>query len=365
MGRRDRQPRSGGRFRRCARPFAGAATVNTTTASQVDSGTGARTVFSFAFIGVGAPYIQALYTDPSGNQTLLTQGPASTQYQVSLNAPVAGALWGVGGTVTYNPSGTPIPLGSSLTISRNLPLLPPTVLQTQGNLAALAHASEQATDQVDMQVQQVFGVIGRAIVANAANALAPLPLPPAAQVAGLGLCFDGTGNNVIGCSLAPSGVISSAMQPVVNAATLALGRTAFGLAAMAQEGIGAGSRMTAPEGQIPAMRGSIRRRRRMQPTSPSHRCSTSRRMSPPARSPIRCRRPAPFGTASASGFIPIPAHARSSPNAADNFPDLASGVALPLPANSVTFVTTNGVNSWYANATLLPSAGPVRRPRAD
>lgn len=215
------------------------ATIVTPTYSTLALGTGSQTVFPFSFVGVGTQYISVIYTDASGNQTQLTQGAASNQYQVSINAAAAGQTWGIGGSVTYNPGGTPIPVGSSLTIYRNLPLYQAISLQNKGSVAQLGLAAEQMGDILAMQAQQISGQFGRAIVANIANSAAPDPLPPAAQLANKALCGDSTGNNLIGCTLPSSGVISSAMQPVVSAASLSAGRSALGLGSIATESIGA------------------------------------------------------------------------------------------------------------------------------
>jgi hypothetical protein len=204
------------------------ATISTSASTVTVPGNGSQTAFTFSFVGVAAADISVIFTTAAGVQTALTQGPGPTQYQVSLNAAVPPALWGVGGTIIYSP-GTPIPSGSSLTISRVLPLQQNTSLSNQASLGQLESATEQAIDQAVMQIQQLAGTIGRAIVGNIANSSAPLPLPPAAQAAGQGLCFDGTGNNVIACSLAPAGTISSAMAPVVGAASISAAITALGL----------------------------------------------------------------------------------------------------------------------------------------
>jgi hypothetical protein len=205
------------------------ATIPTTSNSITVAGNGSQTVFSFPFVGAAASDIIVLYTDASGNQTTLTQGPGSTQYQVSLNAAVPPALWGVGGTVTYNPAGAPIASGAKLTITRTLPVQQQISLQNQASYGAYAQVAEQAIDLQNMQLQQVAGAIGRAIVGNPANSAAPLPLPPAAQAANQGLCFDSTGNNVIGCAGIPIATVSVAMQPVVAASTIPAAVTLLGL----------------------------------------------------------------------------------------------------------------------------------------
>jgi hypothetical protein len=217
-----------------------AVTVNTTANKVIAAGNGATTVFSFGFIGVASQYISAIFTDALGNQTVLTEGPASTQYQVSLNAPVAGAIWGIGGTVTYNPSGTPIANGTTLTIFRNLPLVQAISLANQASYGQYAPSAEQAIDILEMQLQQVSEAVTRVLQAPISDpANISLTLPTAIQRANTGLAFDSAGNVIAGTTPA-TGLISSAMAPVVNAATLALGRSNLGLKAMAQEGIGAG-----------------------------------------------------------------------------------------------------------------------------
>ncbi|WP_128947141.1 hypothetical protein [Bradyrhizobium zhanjiangense] len=190
-------------------------------------------------MGVAAAYVSVVLTDGAGNQTVLAQGSGATQYQITLNAPVTGAIWGVGGTVTYNPNGTPIPSGSTLTIFRTLPLTQAISLQNQNSLARLGNGAETSLDTATMQIQQNAGDLSRAIKAPIVDATPPADLPPIAQRANQGAAFDAQGNLVAGVAPA-SGVISSTMQPVVNAATLALARTAMGLGGMATESIGCG-----------------------------------------------------------------------------------------------------------------------------
>lgn len=215
-------------------------TVLTSSNKVVIPGDGVTTSFSFPFIGVDAAYLDIIYTDAAGNETTIAQGPGSTQCQVTLNAAAPGALWGVGGTVVYNPAGTPIALGTSLTIARQLPLTQTISLQNQASYGQYASAAEQADDLLEMQTQQVSELFQRALVAPISDPLAPLPLPTAQQRAGQYLAFDAGGNPIAASGPAGNVPISTAMQPVVAAATLALARSAMGLGAVATEGIGAG-----------------------------------------------------------------------------------------------------------------------------
>lgn len=215
-------------------------TINTSSNKTIVLGDGSQTQFAFGFVGVAAAYISVIYTDADGNETVLNQGSGSSQYRIALNAPVQGALWGLGGTVTYNPSGSPIANGTSLTIFRTLPLTQAISLQNLISLSTLGNGAETGLDTLEMQLQQVKETFGRAIVAPIVDPdTINLTLPAAAQRANLALLFDGQGNVIAG-SVPGSGTISSAMQPVVNAASLAAGRTAFGLGSTATENIGAG-----------------------------------------------------------------------------------------------------------------------------
>lgn len=215
-------------------------TISTSANKTIALGNGSQTQFTFGFVGVSAAYIAVIYTDASGNETVLSQGAGASQYQIVLNAAAAGSLWGVGGTVTYDPGGTPIATGTTLTIFRTLPLTQAISLQNLVSLSTVGNGAETGLDTIEMQLQQVAEQFGRSIVAPIVDpSTINLTLPAAAQRANLVLGFDGFGN-AIATTAPSSGSISSAMQPVVNAASLAAGRTALGLGSMAVEGIGGG-----------------------------------------------------------------------------------------------------------------------------
>lgn len=348
-----------------------AATVNSSVNKTIALGDGVTTVFSFSFIGVATAYITVIFTDASGNETVLTQGSGTTQYQIALNAPVQGAIWGLGGRVTYNPSGAPIAAGTTLTIFRTLPLTQAITLQNQASIATLGKGAETGLDTGVMQGQQIAETIGRALQMNITNTVAPAQLPPAAQAAGLGLCFDGTGNNVIACSLAPSGAISSAMAPVVSAASLAAGRLAFGLGSMALENINGGTCGGATiqddgsaggangVGYARVVFGTVQDATNQTVTCAYH--GTQRI----ATGPITYALPRSstlfngfaFRLNAVAGIVSL------TPNAADNFPGVASGTVVAIPNGSACDVKTNGASSgvWYLtcnsqNASLAANA---------
>jgi hypothetical protein len=202
-------------------------TVSSTTNKVVIAGNASTTVFTYNFQINDAADAVVIYTDALGVSTTLS----STLYSISgLGVPT-------GGTVTYPLVGSPIAFGTSLTITRQLAMTQPTSISNQG--AFYPSAVEAAIDRAVMEVQQVNELIGRTVTAPITDATAIGPLPGIAQRASKAFIFDAAGNPSAG-AMPASGVISTAMQPVTSAASLAAGRTAFGLGAMAVQGIGAG-----------------------------------------------------------------------------------------------------------------------------
>jgi len=210
-------------------------TVSTTTNKITYSGNGATTVFPFSFSTPAvASDIQVIYVDPSGNSTTL----ASTVYTIVFNPATTLNPTPVGGSVTYNPGGIPIPTGSTLTILRQLPLQQNTSLTNQ--ISLFQQTIELALDYVTMLVQQAFvSPIAQAIQVPISDP-PPAVLPPVALRANLIMGFDASGNPIATNSIPTGGSISSAMAPVCNAATLAIARTNLGLGNVAVEGIGGG-----------------------------------------------------------------------------------------------------------------------------
>ena len=327
------------------------ATVNSSTNKTIALGNGSQTAFTFNFIGVAANYITVILTDSSGSETVLTQGSGATQYQIALNAPVQGALWGLGGTVTYNPSGTPIPAGSTLTIYRTLPLTQAITLQNQASIAILGKGAETGLDTGVMQGQQINERSSRAIVANITNSTPPDPLPAAAAAAGQGVCFDSTGNSLIACTTAPIGVISSAMTPVVGAASLSAGRTAFGLGSMAVENINSGSCGGPSLGDDGSGNARVVLATAQDSTNQSVTCNfhlTQRIASGPLTYTLGKASSTYFNgfgfwVQALAGVVTV------TPDAADNFQGVASGTGISIPQGTTCWVYTNasGTGTWW------------------
>lgn len=201
-------------------------TITSTTTKVVCLGNGIQSVFDYDFLIPTADAVEVVYTDSDGVNTTI---PASGYTITGINDED-------GGTVTYLLSGSPIASGTSLTIARSLPLEQSISISNQGNF--YPQAVEDALDYLMMCIQQVNEIFSRAIVAPIEDPDELLPLPPVEQRALQLLGFDADGQPI--AAEPSSAIVSSAMQPVVAAASLASGRTAFGLGAMAVEGIGAG-----------------------------------------------------------------------------------------------------------------------------
>ena len=103
---------------------------------------------------MSASNIVVSYTNASGVLSILQPNT----YSVSLNAAVTGSIWGVGGTVTYPLTGSPIASGTSLTIQRILPLTQSAEISNQGNQYPIV--TEQALDIQCMETQQVSARTG-------------------------------------------------------------------------------------------------------------------------------------------------------------------------------------------------------------
>lgn len=138
------------------------ATITITSYSQTFQGNNATTVFSFGFIAGIASNISVTYTDASGNQTVLTP----SQYTLVINPPASGQCWGIGGTVTYAPSGLPIGTGTMLTVTR---LVPYTQTTSVSNQSFYPQSIECAMDKIVMQTQQLAGQNGQIGTAQAPN----------------------------------------------------------------------------------------------------------------------------------------------------------------------------------------------------
>jgi len=198
-------------------------TLDTTTSKVIFSGNGATTVFSYSFIIPDAGSVVAIYTDTDGVSTTL----APSQYTIT------GLDDSAGGTITYPTSGPPIANGTTLTLMRSVPLVQETELSNQGGY--YPDVVEAALDYLTMQSQQLQEQITRTITASPTDPDGlTYSLPSVDERAGNFLYFDTDGSVAVAAGTVEGGVtVSTAMQPVVEAATLAAARTAMAVVPLA------------------------------------------------------------------------------------------------------------------------------------
>lgn len=168
-------------------------TISTTTSTVTYLGNGSATSFTFPFVGVSAGDISVTYTNTLGVETVLSP----SEYTLVLNAPAAGQLWGIGGTVTYPNSGSPpvpIAVGTYLAITRTLPLTQTTSVSNQG--AFYPTVIETALDYLTMLVQQQATDSSYALRAPLSDPEPPNTIPSFLARANLYLAFDSDGNPI-------------------------------------------------------------------------------------------------------------------------------------------------------------------------
>lgn len=186
-------------------------TISNITPTVTYQGNGVTTTFSFSFVADSASDISVTYTDSSGNATVLP----SNQYTLVINAPAAGQLWGVGGSVTYPITSpvTPIQSGTSLTITRMVPYEQDTTLNNQG--AFYPTVVEQGLDNLELQIQQIVSDLAYAIQVPVSDGTPPNVLPGKVARANLYLGFDANGQP-IATSVTTSGSSSTATVRTVS-----------------------------------------------------------------------------------------------------------------------------------------------------
>lgn len=130
-------------------------TISVENSLSVFLGNGATNPFVFSFIAGTASNVEVLYTDTAGTTLLLNP----TQYTIFLNPPAVGQLWGIGGTVTYPKSGSPIANGTSITVKRIVPLTQLDAVDNQGDFYPIV--VEHALDTLCLEIQQIAGRTGQ------------------------------------------------------------------------------------------------------------------------------------------------------------------------------------------------------------
>lgn len=166
-------------------------TIATTTSVVTYQGNGATTNFTFSFVGDNSNYIEVYLTNKSGIVSLLPD----SQYTLILNSAPVGGLWGIGGSITYPISGTPLTVGNYLTIVRAVPYTQSISISNQG--AFYPQAVEQALDVLELQIQQINTDLAYTLHVPLEDIVPPNELPSAKARANGYLAFDANGQPII------------------------------------------------------------------------------------------------------------------------------------------------------------------------
>jgi hypothetical protein len=188
------------------------------------AGDGATVNFDFAFKIFAATDVVVTFTSAAGVDTVKT---ITTDYTVLMNADQDVSP---GGRVTMlvAPAGGGTP--EKITLSSAVPESQGTVLPNGGQWNA--KVVERALDKVTVLVGQVREVLSRTLRQPISDTTVIGDLPTATIRRGKFLAFEDSAAAQPMASAGPGTTpVSSAMSPVVSAATLAAGRTAFGVAA--------------------------------------------------------------------------------------------------------------------------------------
>lgn len=307
-------------------------TINTTTNKARYIGNGATTVFSYGFLIPSASDLGVYYTDPTTGITTLL---ASNLYTVT------GLGNAGGGTVTYPLTGSPIAASAILVILRTLPYTQEVDLINQdGFYPAVV---EDGLDTLEMQIQQLIELEDRNLRVGVTDTT-PGTLPSAAERALKLLGFDSAGTAI--AAEPSSALVSSAMMPVVAAATLALARAAMGLGNASVGTVGYGLQIgVSNAGQIDANTPVTADSTNQSVTKAFHESLHA------ATGPITYALPKASTLWNGFGFYIYCKSGRVNLtiDAADNFTGYTAGLGYDVPQRSWVKVQTDGAGSgtWY------------------
>jgi hypothetical protein len=169
-------------------------TVATTTSTVTYPGNGATTIFSFPFIADSANDIVVSYTNSAGVVSVLNP----VTYTLIINNPPTGNLWGIGGSVTYPITGSPvvpIVVGTFLSITRAVPYTQDVSIGNQG--AFYPQVVEQGLDVLELQIQQLNTDYSYTLRTPVTDEFPPNVLPSAVLRANGILGFDANGQPII------------------------------------------------------------------------------------------------------------------------------------------------------------------------
>lgn len=172
-------------------------------------GDGSTVAFSAAWSMISAAYAVVVLEDAiTGVQTPVMPGAGPSQYQIAITSS--------GFTVTFGTAPTSTQYAN---ISRSTPLDQSTPYKTSTGFNG--SVQEDSYDKLTAIAQETQQINGRAITAPVGDT-ALLQMPTAPLRAGKFLAFDSSGNVIVASGASGGTAISTAMTPVVQAATVAL-----------------------------------------------------------------------------------------------------------------------------------------------
>ena len=190
-------------------------TVSSTTTKSSHSGNGVLDTFAYAFkIFADDDLVVIIRTNSTGAETTKTK---TTHYTVT------GVGSASGGNVVFTSGNIPAS-GETVVIKRSLTLTQATDYVANDPFPADSH--EDALDRLTMIAQQQQEVFDRAVVLPETDT-ASTTIPDSVTRASKYLAFNSSGDFIAAAGTADVTPISSAMEPVVEASTLAAGRTAL------------------------------------------------------------------------------------------------------------------------------------------
>lgn len=318
-------------------------TVSSETNQVTYQANGSTTQWSFPFAYVDASTIFVTLTDSEGTSTVIS--PAF--YNVILNPPIGPNPTGAGGIVVYPNSGPPLPLGNTITISRELEAIQPVSLTNQSII--YPPVIEREFDYLTMLRQQGVAEASRAFRVGLQDPI-PRIVPSVEQRRQQGAFFDANGDLVPGMTPGGAVFISAAMQPVVGAGTLAAARTLMGLGNISTKNIGLGlqddlagnvrvnvglRKISASQSPLPNLHNTVD--------------VTTGNLTYTLAAANTYFNGYGFYLNSISGRVTV------QPITTDAIQGLAAGVSWTIPAGTYVYLQTDGVATWYLRYYKAPA----------
>ncbi len=196
-------------------------TIPNETQKVQANGNGSATVFSFAPMIIFANTdLQVIKRDAEGEETTLSEGAGTSNYSISVSE------YPGTGSITYPASGSGhLATGESVTMYRMLDLVQETDLENQGGY--FPDTLEAALDYGIAVDQQLQDQLDRALVFSVTDENPSTTLPNSTERANQLLGFSSDGSPV--AAQPSSALVSTAMQPVVSASTVAIARMLLGI----------------------------------------------------------------------------------------------------------------------------------------